>query len=290
MSVRAQDRCTCEEPQKGNQMRRPLKTALATLGGGILAAGGALAYVSVTATTPMTASQRIDARLLNFQAQAQSGGLVLSGTALPTDRLGTTGDFYFRTSTDQLFGPKTAHAAHPWGAVGIRLVASRGPAGPAGAAGPPGPAGPAGPKGTPGTSILSGKTAPTTQGTTGDFYLDTSTEVLYGPKATAKWSATGTSLVGSSGTSGVQTVVVKRTTVAVASMASAPVVASCTSGYVVTGGGYTSTVVAVRAQNDAPVLAGTTWQWDATVTNTTASKKATVTVYAVCAKGTAHFT
>ncbi len=271
-------------------MRRPLKTALAALGGGVLAAGGVLAYSNVTAATPTRASQRIDARLSNFEAQAQSGGLVLSGTGLPTDRLGATGDFYFRTSTDQLFGPKTAHVAHPWGAVGIRLVASRGPAGTAGPAGPAGPAGTAGAKGTPGTSILSGKTAPTTQGTTGDFYLDTSSEVLYGPKATGKWPATGTSLVGSSGATGVQTVVVKRTTVAVSSTASATGVASCTSGYVVTGGGYTSTVAAVRAQSDAPVLVGTTWQWEASVTNTTASKKATVTVYAVCAKGSAHFT
>jgi hypothetical protein len=42
---------------------------------------------------------------------ARSGGLVLSGTGLPSDRLGTTGDFYIRTVTDQLFGPKTIRIA-----------------------------------------------------------------------------------------------------------------------------------------------------------------------------------
>lgn len=266
-------------------MRKPLHSALAALGGGALAIGGALAYVSSTAASPATVRQQIDARLSNFEAL--SGGQILSGTRLPTDRLGTTGDFYFRTGTDQLFGPKTMHVAHPWGAVGIHLAGSRGPAGPAG---PAGQAGQQGPKGTAGTSILSGKTPPTTQGATGDFYLDTSTEALYGPKATGKWPATGTSLIGNSGTSGTQAVVVKRSTFSVTSAASATGVAGCASGYVVTGGGYTSTLAAVRAQNDAPLLTGTSWEWEASVINTTTTKKATVTVYAICTKGTGHVT
>jgi hypothetical protein len=277
--------------QKGKWMRRPLHNALAALGGGILVIGGALAYVSSTAAAPTASRQGIDARLSNFETQ--SGGEILSGARLPTDRLGATGDFYFRTGTDQLFGPKTTRVAHPWGAVGIHLAGSRGPAGPAGQKGAAGPAGPQGPKGTAGTSILSGKTPPTTQGITGDFYLDTSTEMLYGPKATGKWPTTGTSLIGNSGTSGAsatQTVVVKRATFPVASAATATGDAACASGYVVTGGGYTSTLGTVRAQNDAPVLSGTTWEWEASVANTTTTKKATVTVYAICTKGTGHVT
>ena len=296
--------------QKGTEMRRPWKKTLAVLGGGALGVGGLLAYGSIGAATP-TAAQRIDARLSNFMSR--SGGVILSGAGLPSARLGTTGDFYFRTSTYQLFGPKTIHVAHPWGAVGIRLVGPRGPVGPrgrvgprgpvgprgevglrgpVGPAGPIGPAGPQGPKGTPGTSILNGTVPPTTQGTTGDFYLDTSTEVLYGPKAGGRWPTTGTSLIGSPGSSGTLATVVDRSTfVAPAGATStATGIASCPTGYAVTGGGYTSTVAAVHVQNDGPLLKGTIWEWAASVTDTTATHKATVTVYAVCVKGAGHFT
>ncbi len=57
-----------------------------------------------------------------------------------------------------------------------------------------------GPAGTDGNTILSGSQAPSgSVGVNGDFYLDTSTEVLYGPKAGGSWPATGTSLVGPAG-------------------------------------------------------------------------------------------
>jgi hypothetical protein len=68
--------------------------------------------------------------------------------------------------------------------------------------GPKGTTGAKGTPGAPGTGILNGTTAPTTQGVTGDFYLDTATEVLYGPKAGGTWPGTGTSLVGPKGTKG----------------------------------------------------------------------------------------
>lgn len=321
-------------------MQPQLKKALVALAGGALALGGVLAYVTTTAITSTTLSQRIDAHLSTFKDQ--SGGVILSGTKLPTDRLGTTGDFYFRTSTDQLFGPKTIRVAHPWGAVGLRLVALRGPAG---------PSGPQGPKGTPGTSILSGTTPPTTQGTMGDFYLDTSTDVLYGPKASGRWPATGTSLIGppsliwrgtysaaatytkgdavthtgssyvslttrnfdrpttttvnwallaakgtkgtkgTTGPSSTQTMAIKRTTFTVPAATTSSGVAACATGYVVTGGGYTSNRATVHpTQNDGPYQSGTTWKWEVSVTNTTTTNSATVTVYAICAKGAEHFT
>ena len=65
----------------------------------------------------------------------------------------------------------------------------------------PAPAGCPGPQGTAGNAILNGTTAPPadTLGAVGDFYLDTATEMLYGPKTSVGWPSTGTSLVGAQG-------------------------------------------------------------------------------------------
>jgi hypothetical protein len=66
-----------------------------------------------------------------------------------------------------------------------------------------GPAGTAGVNGTNGNTILNGTGAPAgTAGQDGDFYLDTAADMLYGPKASGTWPATGTSLVGLPGTPG----------------------------------------------------------------------------------------
>ena len=104
----------------------------------------------------------------------------------------------------------------PTGATG-----PAGPAGPAGATGPPGPtgdtgaqgrpgplgatgpAGPAGPAGADGNTVLNGTGAPgVSVGHDGDFYLDTAADVLYGPKSSGTWPATGTSLLGPKGDTG----------------------------------------------------------------------------------------
>ena len=45
---------------------------------------------------------------------------------------------------------------------------------------------------------MNGTTLPT-GGNNGDFYLDTTTDTLYGPKASGTWPATGTSLAGTNG-------------------------------------------------------------------------------------------
>ena len=67
------------------------------------------------------------------------------------------------------------------------------------------PAGCPGPQGAAGNAILNGTTAPPadTLGAVGDFYLDTATETLYGPKTSIGWPSTGTSLVGAQGSAGV---------------------------------------------------------------------------------------
>jgi hypothetical protein len=104
----------------------------------------------------------------------------------------------------------------------------RGPRGPQGPAGPAGPAGLAGAKGdkgaagangtngtdgtngtngtdgTDGKSVLHGEGAPVDalDGTNGDFYIDTETDTLYGPKAGGVWPTPGTALKGSPWTAG----------------------------------------------------------------------------------------
>jgi hypothetical protein len=150
-----------------------------------------------------------------------NGKTVLNGSGAPAGSLGRNGDFYLDTTSEVLYGPKTAGA---WPATGVSLVGPRGatgatgpagPAGDAGPAGPPGatgPAGPAGdagpagsqgPAGTNGASVLNGSGAPAgSLGSNGDFYLDTTSEVLYGPKSAGAWPATGVSLVGPRGATG----------------------------------------------------------------------------------------
>jgi hypothetical protein len=63
--------------------------------------------------------------------------------------------------------------------------------------------GPPGANGTNGNTILNGTALPTAgTGVNGDFYLDTVTHTLFGPKANGQWPSSGTSLVGPAGSSG----------------------------------------------------------------------------------------
>ena len=61
------------------------------------------------------------------------------------------------------------------------------------------PAGPAGPTGSAGSTILNGTVDPSSgTGTDGDFYINTTTSMIFGPKASGTWPA-GVSLVGPAG-------------------------------------------------------------------------------------------
>jgi len=116
---------------------------------------------------------------------------VLNGTIDPTSADGSDGDFYINTATWQIFGPKAAGA---WPA-GVSLV------------GPAGQAGPAGPAGADGNTILSGTVDPTAaDGVDGDFYINTSTWTIFGPKAAGAWPA-GTPISGGGGGAPAQNVV-----------------------------------------------------------------------------------
>lgn len=163
------------------------------------------------------------------------GATILYGTVDPTTE-GRDGDGYINTATDTFFGPR---AAGVWPA-GVSLVGPQGPAGPTGATGATGATGPQGPQGDPGATGASGATGaqgpqgpqgdpgatgatgatgptgpagadgrtvlygtvdPTGEGANGDFYINTSSHFLFGPKAAGAWPA-GTSLVGPTGATG----------------------------------------------------------------------------------------
>lgn len=101
-------------------------------------------------------------------------------------------------------------ATGPQGPIGLTGPAGQtgqtGPAGSAGIQGPIGPQGAAGSNGVAGVdgkTILNGTSNPTNQGVNGDFYINTSTNTLFGPKANGSWP-TGVSLVGPQGPAGVQ--------------------------------------------------------------------------------------
>jgi hypothetical protein len=66
-----------------------------------------------------------------------------------------------------------------------------------------GPAGAMGAPGADGNAVLNGSGAPASSlGAPGDFYIDTTAHVLYGPKTATGWPRTGTSLVGPPGAPG----------------------------------------------------------------------------------------
>ncbi len=108
-------------------------------------------------------------------AKGADGSMFYSGTTVPAATLGKEGDFYFRTSTSDLYGPKKSTG---WGtATNIK-----------------GEDGKNGTNGKNGSQFLSGTSIPAaTLGVVGDFYFNTAQMVLYGPKVATGWGA-GTNL------------------------------------------------------------------------------------------------
>ncbi|MDN5284539.1 MAG: hypothetical protein JWR38_813 [Mucilaginibacter sp.] len=111
----------------------------------------------------------------------KAGSIIYSGSTTPLAATGVAGDFYLNTSTGLLYGPKTAAG---WGA-GVSLKGATGATGAAG------------------SKTLSGTGAPAAGlGSNGDFYLNKSNYLLYGPKTDAGWG-TGLNLQGPAGTANV---------------------------------------------------------------------------------------
>jgi len=101
-----------------------------------------------------------------------NGTVIYSGTTTPLSTTGNTGDFYLDLSTGVLYGPKTSSG---WGS-GFSLVGQTGASGVTGATG------------AAGSKIYSGNGAPALSlGNNGDYYLDKTNELLYGPKTASGW-------------------------------------------------------------------------------------------------------
>jgi len=111
---------------------------------------------------------------------ASNIGSLLSGPTVPAVSVGIDGDFYIDTTAKTIYGPKVSGS---WGAA-TNLVGAPGAAG------------------TNGSTVLSGSGGPSGgTGANGDFYIDTATQTIYGPKTAGVWGL-GTPLKGNSLLSG----------------------------------------------------------------------------------------
>ena len=128
------------------------------------------------------------------------GKTVSNGTSNPVSGTGVNGDFYINTATNTLFGPK-ANGAWP---SGVSLVGPTGATGAQGIQGATGATGVAGVAGADGKTVRNGTSDPVSgTGVDGDFYINTATNTLFGPKANGAWPS-GVSLVGPTGATGPQ--------------------------------------------------------------------------------------
>ncbi|MFN5386177.1 MAG: hypothetical protein ACK5CO_05065 [Bacteroidota bacterium] len=139
-----------------------------------------------------------------YAMYAQTSGSSIPGPQGPIGPQGPQGN----DGAQGAPGPQgPAGATGPQGSIG--LTGPAGPQGATGLTGPQGPQGPAGASGANGTNGIDGKTVlngtsnPTALiGNNGDFFINTSTNTIFGPKAAGAWPATGVSLVGPQGATG----------------------------------------------------------------------------------------
>ena len=137
----------------------------------LLAIGAALGLISCGKDGSMGPQGEQGAQgLQGIQGEkGEDGTTIYSGAVAPPAELGNVGDFYFRTSNSDFYGPKTADG---WGTA-TNLRGATGATGATGAAG---------------SKILSGTGIPNRlTGELGDYYLRTSNATLYGPKAGSGW-------------------------------------------------------------------------------------------------------
>lgn len=123
-------------------------------------------------------------------AAGPAGTSVLAGAGAPAGALGNVGDLYFDSTARTLIGPKTGAG---WPAGGTALNGSNGATGASGTNGT---------NGTNGRTILNAATNPTGgDGVIGDFFINTATSMLFGPKLVGGWPA-GVLLIGTNGSNG----------------------------------------------------------------------------------------
>ena len=101
-------------------------------------------------------------------AAGADGRTILNGSGAPSNALGSNGDFYLDIGARELYGPK---ASGTWPAA-VELAGTNGT------------------NGTNGKSVLNGAGAPAGgTGVDGDFYINTTTWAIHGPKASGAWPA-----------------------------------------------------------------------------------------------------
>ncbi|MBI5219965.1 MAG: hypothetical protein HY958_13645 [Bacteroidia bacterium] len=118
--------------------------------------------------------------LQGLQGTPGTNGIGIMNTFVQNDSLFIT-----------LSSGSTVNAGHVRGPQGLQGIA--------GTNGINGADGINGINGTDGKTILSGTVDPTSEGLDGDFYINTSTNIIFGPKSGGAWG-TGTSLIGPAGT------------------------------------------------------------------------------------------
>lgn len=129
----------------------------------------------------------------------EDGLVAFTGDGAPDSGVGSDGDWYFDTTNADLYGPK-ASGAWPAGTsvIAIGPQGEQGeqgepgtPGGPQGDQGEQGETGATGPTGNPGADGLLTFTATGAPdnglGIEGDYYLDTASGALYGPKGASTW-------------------------------------------------------------------------------------------------------
>lgn len=134
-------------------------------------------------------------------ATASPAGMRISGSP---ERASTEVIGVAEGTTIAFYGAAGAALQITWG-VGSGSASDQGPPGPAGPAGPQGASGSsgsAGAQGAQGLSVLNGAGAPSNAlGSNGEFYIDTTANAIYGPKAANAWGV-ATPLVGPQGPAG----------------------------------------------------------------------------------------
>ena len=164
---------------------------------GVAGATGATGATGTTGAQGIQGIQGLTGATGATGAAGADGNSVLSGTVNPTSSVGGQGDFYFNTATAVMWGPKGATS---WPSSTVSLV------GPAGATGATGAAGAVGATGPAGKSTLNGTTGPTSSdGNVGDFFINTTSNKIFGPKTSGGWPTSGISMVGTAGVTTVGT-------------------------------------------------------------------------------------
>jgi hypothetical protein len=138
-----------------------------------------------------------DVRVVERVVEAPAQAVILSGSGEPDDAMGSDGQFYLDAQAMLLYGPRTqGRWPRPARALG-------GAPGADGQDGQDGEDGTNGANGTDGSRILAGAGAPSSvTGRDGDYYLDRSGSILYGPKTAGVWPTPGLSLLGLTGPPG----------------------------------------------------------------------------------------